>query len=78
MKRLVVKIGSSTLTTEQGRIDHDYLRVLAKQVRAVRDAGWQVAIVSSGAIACGLERLGMKGERPDDMPSLQAAASVDE
>ena len=76
MKRLVVKIGSSTLTTEQGRIDHDYLRALAKQVRAVRDAGWQVAIVSSGAIACGLERLGMKGERPDDMPSLQAAASV--
>jgi glutamate 5-kinase len=35
-----------------------------------------VVIVSSGAIACGLERLGMTGERPDDMPTLQAAASV--
>ena len=76
MKRLVIKIGSSTLTTESGRIDHEYLHALAEQVRAVRDDGWQVVIVSSGAIACGLERLGMKGERPDDMPTLQAAASV--
>ena len=76
MKRLVVKIGSSTLTTESGRIDHEYLQALAEQVRTVREAGWQVVIVSSGAIACGLERLGMKGERPDDMPTLQAAASV--
>ena len=75
-KRLVVKIGSSTLTTETGRIDHEYLSTLAEQVRAVREAGWQVVIVSSGAIACGLERLGMKGDRPDDMPTLQAAASV--
>ena len=75
-KRLVIKIGSSTLTTSTGRIDHEYLHGLAAQVRTVRDAGWQVVIVSSGAIACGLERLGMKGERPDDMPTLQAAASV--
>ncbi len=75
-KRLVIKIGSSTLTTSTGRIDHEYLHGLAEQVRTVRDAGWQVVIVSSGAIACGLERLGMKGERPDDMPTLQAAASV--
>lgn len=76
MKRLVIKIGSSTLTTAEGRIDHDYLRNLAEQVRAVRADGWQVVIVSSGAIACGLERLGMSGKRPDDMPTLQAAASV--
>ena len=76
MKRLVVKIGSSTLTTGEGRIDHGYLVSFAKQVQAVRDQGWQVVIVSSGAIACGLERLGMSGKRPDDMPTLQAAASV--
>lgn len=76
MKRLVVKIGSSTLTTDDGRIDHDYLETVARQVRAVKDGGWQVVIVSSGAIACGLERLGMSGKRPDDMPTLQAAASV--
>ena len=76
MKRLVVKIGSSTLTTEEGRIDHAYLEALADQVARVRGQGWQVVIVSSGAIACGLERLGMSGKRPDDMPTLQAAASV--
>ena len=76
MKRLVVKIGSSTLTTGEGRIDHAYLDGLARQVERVRALGWQVVIVSSGAIACGLERLGMSGKRPDDMPTLQAAASV--
>ena len=52
MKRLVVKIGSSTLTTGEGRVDYAYLENLADQVRHVRDAGWQVVIVSSGAIAC--------------------------
>ena len=76
MKRLVVKIGSSTLTTGEGRIDHEYLDSLADQVAHVRAQGWQVVIVSSGAIACGLERLGMSGDRPGDMPTLQAAASV--
>ena len=76
MKRLVVKIGSSTLTTGEGRIDHAYLAMLAEQIARVREQGWQVVIVSSGAIACGLERLGMSGKRPDDMPTLQAAASV--
>ena len=76
MKRLVVKIGSSTLTTGEGRIDHAYLEAFAQQVAEVRAQGWQVIVVSSGAIACGLERLGMSGKRPDDMPTLQAAASV--
>ena len=75
MKRLVVKIGSSTLTTPEGTIDLRYLDDLADQVARVRELGWQVVIVSSGAIACGLERLGIT-ERPTDLPSLQAAASV--
>jgi len=74
-KRLVVKIGSSTLTTAQGKIDLDYIESLAAQVEHVRAKGWQVIIVSSGAIACGLERLGIE-KRPSDVPSLQAAASV--
>ena len=72
---LVVKIGSSTLTDEAGHIDHSYLSQVARQVSQLRDQGWQVIIVSSGAIACGLESLGMD-QRPSDMPSLQAAASV--
>lgn len=75
MRTLVVKIGSSTLTDSAGRIDHAYLASVARQVAQLRAQGWQTIIVSSGAIACGLESLGMK-ERPSDMPSLQAAASV--
>ena len=74
-RRLVIKIGSSTLTTSESSIDYGYLRKLADQVARVRDAGWQPVIVTSAAIACGLEALGIH-RRPTDMPSLQAAASV--
>ena len=74
-KRIVIKIGSSTLTTSESSIDYEYLATLADQVAQVRAAGWQPVIVTSAAIACGLEALGMD-KRPADMPSLQAAASV--
>lgn len=73
-KRLVVKIGSSTLTKDNA-LDSAYLEGLATQIATLRKQGWQVVIVSSAAIACGLEALGIQ-ERPQDMPSLQAAASV--
>ena len=72
---LVVKIGSSTLTTADNRIDRAYLRQVADQIARVRAAGWSPIIVTSAAIACGLEALGIE-QRPGDMPSLQAAASV--
>ena len=74
-RRIVIKIGSSTLTTSESSIDYEYMAQLADQVARVREDGWQPVIVTSAAIACGLEALGM-GERPTDMPSLQAAASV--
>lgn len=74
-RRLVVKIGSSTLTTSESSIDYDYLDDLAGQIAALRGEGWDVVIVSSGAIASGLEALGIE-VRPKDMPHLQAAASV--
>ena len=74
-RTLVVKIGSSTLVDESRRIDAAYLASLADQVVRARELGWNTVIVSSGAIACGLRALGMD-ERPTDMPSLQAAASV--
>ena len=48
---------------------------MADQIARVRAAGWHPVIVTSAAIACGLEALGI-AERPHDMPSLQAAASV--
>lgn len=74
-KRLVVKIGSSTLTTSDSSIDYEYMADLTRQIASLKREGWQVVIVSSGAIACGLGRLGMT-KRPTDMPTLQAAASV--
>lgn len=74
-KRIVVKIGSSTLTHGSGRVDRDYVRDLTEQVASLRSQGVDVVLVSSGAIAAGLERLGIE-RRPDDMPSLQAAAAV--
>lgn len=74
-KRVVVKIGSSTLTTTESSIDYEFLQKLANQIAHVRAQGWQPIIVTSAAIACGLEALGIR-ERPSDMPSLQAAASV--
>ncbi|MEG0461746.1 glutamate 5-kinase [Gordonibacter sp.] len=74
-RRLVIKIGSSTLTTSESKVDYDYLRCIADQIAQVQAAGWQPVIVTSAAIACGLEALGID-KRPHDMPSLQAAASV--
>ncbi len=75
VRTLVVKIGSSTLTDSESRIDFPYLQSIADQVATIKAMGWQVVIVTSGAIACGLEALGIE-KRTHDMPSLQAAASV--
>lgn len=72
---MVIKIGSSTLVNDEGRLDSAYLEGLAYQVNALREQGWSPIIVTSGAVACGLEALGID-ERPSDTPSLQAAASV--
>ena len=72
---VVVKIGSSTLTTSESSIDYEFMASVADQIARVRVAGWRPIVVTSAAIACGLEALGIK-KRPGDMPSLQAAASV--
>lgn len=71
MKRYVVKIGSSSLTDEQGLIDATRLQALAEVIRA---SGAQVAIVSSGAVAAGAGLLA-RG-RPRNLPEKQAFAAV--
>lgn len=76
-QRIVIKIGSSTITSSDSSIDRIWMGKLACQVAQLKEAGAEVVIVSSGAIASGLERLGME-RRPKDMPTLQAAASVGE
>jgi glutamate 5-kinase len=74
-KRLVVKLGSG-LVTNQGRgLDHAGLAVWAGQIAELRHMGREVILVSSGAIAEGMQRLGWK-RRPHALHELQAAAAV--
>ncbi len=74
-QRLVVKVGSS-LVTNQGRgLDHEALARWAQQVSRIRGQGREVVLVSSGAIAEGMQRLGWK-RRPHALHELQAAAAV--
>ncbi|MBZ5737242.1 glutamate 5-kinase [Nocardioides mangrovi] len=74
-KRVVVKVGSSSLTTAAGGIDPDRMRALVDVLAATRSRGAEVVLVSSGAIAAGLAPLGLK-KRPKALPAQQAAASV--
>lgn len=74
-RRVVIKVGSSTLAGDHAGLDRSYVDALVEQVCALKDSGFSPLIVSSGAIAAGLQPLGL-AERPTDMPSLQAAASV--
>ncbi|HET7683115.1 MAG TPA: glutamate 5-kinase [Marmoricola sp.] len=73
--RVVVKVGSSSLTTAGGGIDPDRVRGLVDTLAGRRAAGVEVVLVSSGAIAAGLAPLGMS-RRPRDLARQQAAASV--
>lgn len=75
-KRVVIKVGTSTLTDSLGRVDLSYIARLMGRIADARDKGVQVVLVSSGAIAAGLEHLGYGSDRPDDMPTVQAAAAV--
>ncbi|MBB6119071.1 glutamate 5-kinase [Nocardiopsis algeriensis] len=74
-RRVVVKVGSSSLTTRDGRIDAGRIRDLVEVLAARRAGGQEVVLVSSGAVAAGMTPLGM-GTRPRDLASQQAAASV--
>jgi glutamate 5-kinase len=74
-KRLVVKVGSS-LVTDQGRgLDLAALSRWAEQIAQLRQTGREVVLVSSGAIAAGMQRLGWN-KRPHALHELQAAAAV--
>jgi len=74
-RTIVVKVGSSTVTRADGRIDRTYLGTLVDQIAMLRAEGYAVTLVSSGAIAAGYEAIGLEG-RPTDMPTLQATAAV--
>lgn len=74
-RRIVVKVGSSSLTTAKGAIDASRVVALVAALAQRRASGTEVVLVTSGAIAAGLEPLGLK-VRPRDLATQQAAASI--
>ncbi len=74
-RRWVVKIGSAVLTDNGQGLSEDFIHRLAGDVVTLRERGCEVILVSSGAVAAGLARLGIR-ERPSSLDELQAAAAV--
>ncbi len=74
-RRWVVKVGSALLTNDGRGLDENIINGLVSQLARLREAGCEVVLVSSGAVAAGIVRLGMKA-RPHLLHELQAAAAV--
>jgi glutamate 5-kinase len=74
-KRLVVKVGSSLVTNDGKGLDHGAIAKWAQQIAQLRQSGKEVVLVSSGAIAEGMQRLGFD-RRPTGIHELQACAAV--
>jgi glutamate 5-kinase len=72
---IVIKVGTSTLLDEAGALDTAYVGELCEQVVALKARGKRPVVVTSGAVGCGMKRLGLS-ERPSDMPTLQACAAA--
>ena len=73
-RRVVVKLGTNVLTTDDD-LDREYIGEITRQVSALRADGWEVCIVSSGAIGLGARELGIRG-RVQDVVLRQACAAV--
>ncbi len=74
-QRLVIKVGSALVTNNGEGLDLVAISDWARQIAELRETGKQAILVSSGAIACGLQRLGWR-KRPSAVHELQAAAAV--
>lgn len=75
VRRMVVKVGTSTLTYDTGKINLRRMSKLARVLSDLKNAGMEIVLVTSGAIGVGVGKLGLK-ERPKDTPGRQAAATV--
>lgn len=74
-KRIVVKVGTSSLTHESGKLDIEMIEKLCSQLVDIHRTGKEVLLVTSGAVGAGLSKLGYT-ERPKSIPEKQAAAAV--
>ncbi|WP_411681752.1 glutamate 5-kinase [Clostridium thailandense] len=75
VKRVVVKIGSSTLTHSSGFLNLSRIEKLVRQISDLHNQGIEIVLVSSGAIAAGIGKLGLKN-KPATIPEKQAAAAI--
>lgn len=73
--RIVIKVGTSTLTHSTGNINIRHFEKLCKAISDLKNAGHEMILVSSGAIGMGVGKLSLR-EKPHDMPTKQAAAAV--
>lgn len=73
--RTVIKVGTSTLTHKTGNLNIRHVEELCKVISDLKNAGDEIILVSSGAIGMGIGKLALL-ERPQDIPSKQAAAAV--
>ncbi len=74
VRRIVIKIGSKVLTDKDGLDEHVFLR-LAREINLLLERGYEVIIVSSGAVAAGMKKLGM-AQKPIAIPEKQATAAI--
>jgi glutamate 5-kinase len=75
VSKIVVKIGTRVLTNEDGFLDKNQIMELSRQIVGLYSAGYNVVVVSSGAIGAGISALG-RHKRPNILPELQAAAAI--
>ena len=74
-RRWVIKIGSALLTADGRGLDRNAMAIWVRQMVALREAGIDLVLVSSGAVAAGMSRLGWQ-QRPETINGLQAAAAI--
>ena len=74
-KRIVIKVGSSSLTYESGNINIRQIEKLCKILADIKNSGREVVLVSSGAVAVGASKMGLH-HKPATIPEKQAAAAV--
>lgn len=73
--RIVIKIGSSSLTTAEGGLNREAVSFFASELASLRECGYQIVLVTSGAVAAGFREIGYR-ERPKLLHEKQAAAAV--
>ena len=74
-KRIVVKVGTSTLVRTSGKPDFRRMDRLVREIADLKNAGREMVLVSSGAIAIGMDSIGLR-KKPAAIPARQALAAI--